>query len=935
MAPDVGEFQGGRVLTAEEVAEIFFEERDLSRGRDTEKILRKDVIFTDLAKKGEGTEKEQRSRCSRRNITLDMRVSEKKAAMHEEQTGPMSSFWLGDTSVKGGCGSVAATRSVDTRTLVPPMLFGKKLKRLIVSSFREPMGQILFVRKWFLHWDQENDIPILVLGDAHRTTAVTVQTLVERAVGNINSDPAARWIPDGDKEIVGTKVQNGRIVRDRGIEESEAERETKRRRKFKYREDDKPKDHKWLKPRKNASIILPWLPAPKTEGGYEGCVHPKLVIAEYDDGGIRLCISSANMAKCHMIHMWDTWVIQDFRFLRKACAPSKFALDLVGFLSKMCRGNLEKICIDGYPVADWITPLLRCDCSAAKNVALVQTCPGQSRFYEDEDDEGLGFVKIIREADPSFTEEEVPRNFENAATNAVLHVNDDDPWISLPNAPDKKLLLSPPLAPGRRQRDNAAVSESLVALRGRVKAEVIKIYCTFSQKQQKDLVVGTLRLAFLSDPSEWDDDSSMIALTRLLAEVVVPQGYHGLRMALKDVDWFKQVAKGEEVLFYGYSPSFAEHGAVNVFENLGWAAGSSKAVLQLKYKFPTDQEKGWNPWRLPAVLGYADLFNKQTIAGLNDLIYHPQFPDGEFASRISKNGQTIGAHAKWLARIFMNDQKQTYGWVYVGSHNISGSAFGNGSKFGMNHSNNWELGIVFLQDPDTIDPLDVPFHKRHPFPYIPGAPATNLKAKPKRGSEEEQREHEQRDNLLKLHMQQAEFLKDQLGVRLEGGLKTDEDPDDSDDDDGDLVIEDLDDVLAIVRSASQLTSGPTLGSTSSSGATVRPTGGTTIADAVDLTDDDDVQMTEAIRYQGGIDAELALRRSQEEHQRPPVVRPVVDDDDDLQRAIRLSQQQPPMGDDGDDEQHGGVLLRPHKQKPPGRGGEEDLERVLRISLFHQ
>ncbi|MEO0477433.1 MAG: hypothetical protein AAF085_15930, partial [Planctomycetota bacterium] len=67
-----------------------------------------------------------------------------------------------------------------------------------------------------------------------------------------------------------------------------------------------------------------------------------------------------------------------------------------------------RACCDGRSVADWITPLLHCDCSSAnEGVVVIQSCPGTHRLYEDDDalesDVSTGFlgvVKVFLDLDP-------------------------------------------------------------------------------------------------------------------------------------------------------------------------------------------------------------------------------------------------------------------------------------------------------------------------------------------------------------------------------------------------------------------------------------------------------------------------------------------------------------------------------------------------------
>ncbi|KAH8067043.1 hypothetical protein JL720_12553 [Aureococcus anophagefferens] len=173
----------------------------------------------------------------------------------------------------------------------------------------------------------------------------------------------------------------------------------------------------------------------------------------------------------------------------------------------------------------------------------------------------------------------------------------------------------------------------------------------------------------------------------------------GVQLALRalgeGVDWWTRAAN-RELAFFAWSPEWSRGGATAICDDIAWAAGTSPTRVEAaladqnvarRTGAVADAEgpKCWNPTRRPATLTRDDL-SKQNQAKL---------ASGE-----------------------------TFGWVYVGSHNFSAAAWGAGPRWGYCRTTNWELGVVLQQPPGRPAPAGVPpFHRRYPLPYVPGAPA--------------------------------------------------------------------------------------------------------------------------------------------------------------------------------------------------------------------
>lgn len=115
------------------------------------------------------------------------------------------------------------------------------------------VGQQYFIfREWFLHWDVDATIPLVVMAHSARTKAGG------RNVGNFQSNAEDRWVQDAESEIFEDCPHATQVIR--------------------------------------TSVVYPALPSTDQDERYEGRQHVKLVRAEYG-GGVRVCISSANLCE--------------------------------------------------------------------------------------------------------------------------------------------------------------------------------------------------------------------------------------------------------------------------------------------------------------------------------------------------------------------------------------------------------------------------------------------------------------------------------------------------------------------------------------------------------------------------------------------------------------------------------------------------------------
>lgn len=209
----------------------------------------------------------------------------------------------------------------------------------------------------------------------------------------------------------------------------------------------------------------------------------------------------------------------------------------------------------------------------------------------------------------------------------------------------------------------------------------------------------------------------------IAVRLITLRGYHSLRRKLLTrVDWFAACTRGDDVLFAAFAPSIVRFGALELFSNLAWAAGKPYELFVARVDpIASGGLKGRNPGRRPVLCAYDGLVSRNTLKALGELVYE--------ATPFQPTDEHIGAHAKFLYRIFVDPNATSYGWVYVGSHNVFAAAWGYGSYSGFLKCLNWEVGVLIVDDAkrQTFDD-SIPFHRRYPLPTVPGRPARNLRS---------------------------------------------------------------------------------------------------------------------------------------------------------------------------------------------------------------
>ncbi|KAH8069153.1 hypothetical protein JL720_12060 [Aureococcus anophagefferens] len=200
-----------------------------------------------------------------------------------------------------------AARSIETRETMPRTLWGTPLRRVIVSSFMDPVSNGQFFRDWFLHWDTDDRIPIVVLAHATKApyTSVVANDGSRRPVGNYEADPEGRFVRDASAECFSVPRPSGDDARTVFFDAIEGKT-------------DDGDAIPWALA--NATVCLPPLPTPKEAHHYEGCQHVKLFVAEYG-AGVRVCVSSANLCEGEQVSQLEVWFVHDFRFAaERPCA---------------------------------------------------------------------------------------------------------------------------------------------------------------------------------------------------------------------------------------------------------------------------------------------------------------------------------------------------------------------------------------------------------------------------------------------------------------------------------------------------------------------------------------------------------------------------------------------------------------------------------------
>ncbi|KAH8065079.1 hypothetical protein JL722_1981 [Aureococcus anophagefferens] len=504
-----------------------------------------------------------------------------------------------------------AARSIETRETMPRTLWGTPLRRVIVSSFMDPVSNGQFFRDWFLHWDTDDRIPIVVLAHATKApyTSVVANDGSRRPVGNYEADPEGRFVRDASAECFSVPRPSGDDARTVFFDAIEGKTDG----------DAIP----WALA--NATVCLPPLPTPKEAHHYEGTARACV------------CASSANLCEGEQTSQLEVWFVHDFRFAaeqplrslvldddatRLAAAagdggrrPLTFGANLVDFLARMTEGLGDEVCVDGDTLGNWRSRLLACDTSTCDGVQLLRDVEGGEAAFDASPKRLTRSKKAecVQLKDATFEDGETFRD------GSVV-------------APGFRGFFPKPLA---------AAIRSLRAAGTRVRVELA---CVFSGarllpkagergsgRRRRKPARARRGASFSVAVDAWGPttDASTSAFAVLLSSLRTPQGYQALRVAL----------------------------------------------------------------------------------------------DGEGVDCAPPRRRS--AHAKFIYRLFLDEASgETFGWVYVGSHNFSAAAWGAGPRWGYCRTTNWELGVVLQQPPGAGAAGVPPFHRRYPLPYVPGAPRT-------------------------------------------------------------------------------------------------------------------------------------------------------------------------------------------------------------------
>ena len=735
---------------------------------DDDDYLRPDVEWVAATLAGEGDADAQRRRAAQRDRAaagVEIGVDDAPVDLSRplESRADAASFFVNDVRTDR-----RAARSIETRETMPRTLWGTPLRRVIISSFMDPVSNGQFFRDWFLHWDTDDRIPIVVL--AHLTkeafSSVVAADGSTRPVGSFEEDAKARFVRDASEERFS--------VPRRRVEGGDARTAFFDLIEGKCDDDDAVP---WALA--NATVCLPRLPNPKETHHYEGCQHVKLFVAEYG-AGVRVCVSSANLCEGEQVSQLEVWFVHDFRFAeerslrslvldddatRLAAAagdggrrPLTFGANLVDFLARMTEGLGDEVCVDGDTLGNWRSRLLACDTASCDGVQLVPTAPGVNYYAPHkprrDDDAFLGFARFelcdVEGGEAAF--DASPKRLTRSKKAECVHLKDatfEDGETFRDGS-----VVAPGGFRGFFPKPLAAAIRSLRAAGTHVRVELA---CVFSGArllpkagEQGDAAVDdrkpaheTWRASFHVAVDAWGPttDASTSAFAVLLSSLRTPQGYQALRVALdgEGVDWWAHAAANRELAFFAWSPEWSRGGATAICDDIAWAAGTSPTRVEAALAdqnvararrtgavVDVEGPKCWNPTRRPATLTRDDLLSKQNQAKLvaHDLAYDRAPPPGEEAAR-RQGGDLVEAHAKFIYRLFLDEASgETFGWVYVGSHNFSAAAWGAGPRWGYCRTTNWELGVVLQQPPGRPAPAGVPpFHRRYPLPYVPGAPA--------------------------------------------------------------------------------------------------------------------------------------------------------------------------------------------------------------------
>ena len=224
---------------------------------DDDDYLRPDVEWVAATLAGEGDAAAQRRRAAQRDRAaagVEIGVDDAPVDLSRplESRADAASFFVNDVRTDR-----RAARSIETRETMPRTLWGTPLRRVIVSSFMDPVSNGQFFRDWFLHWDTDDRIPIVVLAHATKApyTSVVANDGSRRPVGNYEADPEGRFVRDANAECFSVPRPSGDDARTVFFDAIEGKT-------------DDGDAIPWALA--NTTVCLPPLPTPKEAHHYEG-----------------------------------------------------------------------------------------------------------------------------------------------------------------------------------------------------------------------------------------------------------------------------------------------------------------------------------------------------------------------------------------------------------------------------------------------------------------------------------------------------------------------------------------------------------------------------------------------------------------------------------------------------------------------------------------
>ncbi|KAH8066902.1 hypothetical protein JL721_7892 [Aureococcus anophagefferens] len=415
----------------------------------------------------------------------------------------------------------------------------------------------------------------------------------------------------------------------------------------------------------------------------------------------------------------------------------------------MTEGLGDEVCVDGDTLGNWRSRLLACDTASCDGVQLVPTAPGVHYYVPNkprrDDDAFLGFARFelrdVEGGEAAF--DASPKRLTRSKKAECVQLKD----ATLEDGETFRdgSVVAPGGFRGFFPKPLAAAIRSLRAAGTRVRVELACVFRSPAapegrrarrRRRRRKPARGVARVVQRRrrrvGPTTDASTSAFAVLSRRCAR---PRATRRSAPLGEGVDWWAHAAANRELAFFAWSPEWSRGGATAICDDIAWAAGTSPTRVEAAL---ADQNVARGP--APSSASRPQVLEPDAAAGDARAGRPPVEAEPGEARRArpglrpraaageearAARGKLVEAHAKFIYRLFLDEASgETFGWVYVGSHNFSAAAWGAGPRWGYCRTTNWELGVVLQQPPGRPAPAGVPpFHRRYPLPYVPGAPA--------------------------------------------------------------------------------------------------------------------------------------------------------------------------------------------------------------------